>query len=171
MVRFGPGMRGKLFTILLVLSLVFVSAALAASSAPVGGGHYRGSDNAKTHNKADRSVTLAVTRNKANFASGLLNFMLEGHAVQGSCAGPAYVSLSPTHARQISKGGTFNLHGRFTFKVSTPHGGLTYKASVTINGGFSDHGHKVSGTLRETATHNNFSCHSGNLRFSASLTR
>ena len=67
--------------------------------------------------------------------------------------------------------GTFDLHGRFTFKVSTPHGGLTYKTSVTINGGFSHHGQKVSGTLRETATHNNFSCHSGTVRFSASLTK
>jgi hypothetical protein len=163
-------MRGKVVTILLVLSLVFVSAALAASSAPVGGGHYRGSDNANTHNKAGRSVRLAVTRNRANFASGLLNFVLQGHAVQGSCAGPAYVSLSPTHARQISRAGTFHLHGRFTFTVSTPHGGLTYMTSVTINGGFGNHGHKVSGTLRETATHNNFRCHSGTVRFSASLT-
>jgi hypothetical protein len=164
-------MRGKIFIILLVASLVFASAALAASSAPVGGGHYRGSDNAKTPSKAGRSVRLAVTRNQANFASGLLNFVLQGHAVQGSCAGPAYVSLSPTHARQISRAGTFDLHGRFTFTVSTPHGGLSYKTSVTINGGFSDHGRKVSGTLRETATHNNLSCHSGTVHFSASLTR
>ncbi|MEO6857755.1 MAG: hypothetical protein ABI323_04120 [Solirubrobacteraceae bacterium] len=164
-------MRGKLTIILLVLSLVFASAALAASSAPVGGGHYKGSDNAKTRDKAGRSVKLAVTRNRANFASGLLNFVLEGHAVQGSCAGPAYVSLSPTHARQISKAGTFNLHGSFTFQVPTPHGGLTYKASVTITGGFSDHGQKVSGTLRETARHNNFSCHSATVHFSASLTK
>jgi hypothetical protein len=164
-------MRGKIFIILLVASLVFASAALAASSAPVGGGHYKGSDDSKASYKSSRSVTLAVTPNKANFASGRMNFVLKGQAGLGSCAGPAYVSFIATHSRQISKSGTFDLHGLFKFTVPTPHGGQTYKVSAAIKGGFSDHGKKVSGTLRETATHKSFSCRTGTVHFSASLTR
>jgi hypothetical protein len=164
-------MRGKLTIIVLVSGLVFASAAWAATSAPVGGGHYKGKDNSKTFYPTNRSVTLAVTKNKANFASGRINFVLKGQAGLGSCAGSAYVTLTPTHARQISTKGTFDLHGHFTFKVPTPYGPVRYKTSATIKGGFSDVGKKVAGTLQETASSQGLTCRSGVVRFTAALVK
>jgi hypothetical protein len=110
-----------------------------------------------------------VTQDKANFAGGRINFVLNGQGGLGSCAGQAYVTLSPTHARQITATGTFDLHGHFTFKAPTPYGPVRYKASVTIKGGFGDAGKKVSGTLQETASSKGLTCHSGTVHFTAAL--
>jgi hypothetical protein len=164
-------MRGKLIIILLISSLAFATAALAATSPPVGGGHYKGRDDAKAAYKINRGVTMTVTKNKANFARAQMNFVLRGQGGLGSCAGPAFITITPTKTRQITPAGTFDLHGHFTFKVPTHYGPVAYKTAVTIKGAFSDHGQKVGGTLVETATHKSFSCHSGTVHFTAALTK
>jgi hypothetical protein len=164
-------MRGKLTIILFIGSLAFASAALAATSPPVGGGHYKGHDDATGVGKVNRNVTMTVTKNKANFARARMNFVLKGQVGLGSCAGPAFITITPTKSRQITPAGTFDLHGHFTFKVATPYGAQAYKTVVTIKGAFSDHGKKVGGTLVETATHKKFSCHSGTVHFTAALTK
>lgn len=163
-------MRGKITIVLVGSGLAFTSVALAASP-PVGGGHYKGMDDSNTFYPTNRTVTLVVTKNRANFASGRLNFVLKGQAGLGSCAGQAYATLSPTHGRQITANGTFDLHGHFTFKVPTPYGPATYNASATIKGDFNSGGRKVSGTLQETATGKGLTCHSGIVHFSAAMVK
>lgn len=163
-------MRGKITIILVGSGLAFTSAALAVTP-PVRGGHYKGTDDSKTFYPTNRTVTLVVTKNNANFASGRLNFVLKGQAGLGSCAGQAYVTLSPTHVRQITARGMFDLHGHFTFKVPTPYGPVSYKTSATIEGGFSNGGKNVSGTLQETATSKGLTCHSGTVHFTAALVK
>jgi hypothetical protein len=162
-------MRLRAAVTVVLAGLLFASAALAASSPPVAGGRYKGTDDSKSTFKTNRSVTLQVTKNRANFAHGRFNLALKGQGGLGSCAGQAFVTLSPTKARQISPRGTFNLHGRFVFKVPTPYGPASYKASVAIKGAFSSHGKKVAGTLRETAASKGLTCRSGTVHFSASL--
>lgn len=162
-------MRRKVAVTVVLAGLLFASAALAASSPPVAGGVYKGKDDSKTTFKTNRSVTLKITKNRANFARGRFNLVLKGQGGLGSCAGQAYVTLSPTKARQISSRGTFNLHGHFVFKVPTPYGPTSYKASVAIKGAFSSHGKKVAGTLRETAAGKGLTCRSGTVHFSATL--
>lgn len=164
-------MRGYLVILLLTAGLVFTSVALAASSPPVGGGHYQGRDNAKAPFKINRSVTFTVTGNRQQFAYGRMNFLLRGQGGLGSCAGESYVTLSPSPQREISRAGSFNLHGRFSFTVPTPYGGLVYHAAARVKGAFSDRGRKLTGTVTETASRRGFSCHSGTVRFSAKLTR
>lgn len=164
-------MRRKLTIILVGSSLAFASVALAATAPPVGGGHYRGTDDSKTLFPTNRTVTLVVTNDKANFASGRINFVLKGRAGLGSCAGQAYVTLSPTHVRQITAKGTFDLHGTFTFKVPTPYGPVSYKTSAATKGAFSQAGRKVSGTLEETASSKGLTCHSGTVHFAAVLVK
>lgn len=166
-------MRGKL-GILFVCGafLVCTSFALAAStSAPVAGGRYLGRDDSRTLNGSRNSVTLAITRNRANFASGRLNFWLNGRGGLGSCAGPAYVYLSPTRSRQITRQGSFDLRGHFTFSSATPYGPVKYLATVAIKGAFASAGRHVSGTLAETARSKALTCRSGTLTFRATLAR
>ena len=164
-------MRRTVISILLISSLVVVSAALAATSPPVGGGHYKGSTDSKTFYKTNNSVTLAVTKNRQQFAQGRMYFVLQGRGGLGSCAGQAYVTLSPSSHRQITPAGTFDLHGHFTFSVATPYGPQAYQTVVTVKGAFSDAGKQVGGTLNETASHKSFSCHSGTVHFTAALTK
>jgi hypothetical protein len=162
-------MRLRAAVTVVLAGLLFASAALAASSPPVAGGRYKGTDDSKSTFKTSRSVTLQVTKNRANFAHGRFNLALKGRGGLGSCAGQAFVTLSPTKVRQISRRGTFNLHGRFVFKVLTPYGPSSYRASVSIRGAFSSHGRKVAGTLRETAASKGLTCRSGTVHFRAAL--
>jgi hypothetical protein len=163
-------MRGRLVTILCAFGMVFASAALAAAP-PIGGGTYKGSDTSGTISGSSRSVTLSVTPNRANFAGGRFNFLLKGRAGLGSCAGPAYVYLSPTRVRQITRKGTFDLSGHFTFKAPTPYGSVKYATTVRIIGAFTSAGKRVSGTLSETARNKGLTCRSGLLHFKATLAR
>jgi hypothetical protein len=148
---------------------IAAAAAAVASSPPVGGGHYAGTDHFKASYPVKRTVTIAVTQNRANFASARFDFALGGQGGLGSCAGPAYVTVSRTKARQITRSGTFDLHGRFTFKVPTPYGPQKYPTTVTIKGAFSDAGKRVAGTLVETAVGRGLTCRSGVVRFTATL--
>lgn len=163
-------MRRKLTVIVPAAGLAFASAALAASP-PTAGGTYKGTDDSKSSFPTNRSVTLVVSHSRANFAKGRINFVLHGQGGLGSCAGQAYATLGPTRVRQISRQGTFDLHGQFKFVVPTPYGPATYKATVTIKGGFGNAGKKVTGTLQETATGRALTCRSGTVHFTAALVK
>jgi len=163
-------MKVKLTILVLGASLVPAAMALAAS-APVAGGHYKGTDNSRFHH-SNNSVTINVTKNGANFTHTRFNFVLSGQEGLGSCAGQAYVTVGSTKARQITRAGTFSLRGTFTFSVPTgPYPATKYTAHVTIAGAFGDRGRKVTGTLRETASSRGLTCRSGKVKFAASLVK
>lgn len=154
---------GKPTALLVVLTLLLAPAAVA-STAPAGGGRYEGHDSSNSG-----TVTVVVTKNRANFASGRFNLTLSGQGGLGSCAGPAHLTLSPTHARQITRQGAFNLHSSFPFHVPSPYGPVSYEGQGIVQGSFSDHGKRVSGTVQESAISHGLTCKSGVVHFTAKL--
>lgn len=153
------------------MSLIFASVAMAATSPPVGGGHYNGTDHFKSFYPANHHMNVVVSKSRTQFRSGRFNFVLNGQGGLGSCAGRAYVTVGPSKTREIGAGGGFNLSGHFTFTVPTPYGGVKYHATATIKGAFKNKGKEVTGTLRETARDKYLTCRSGAVNFSASLVK
>ena len=136
-----------------------------ASAPPVKGGHYRGKDT------SNGTVTLAVSSTGANFTSGRFNLTLLGQAGRGSCVGPAYITLRPARAVQITPRGTFKLSGTFPFREpSTDPQAFRGTGRSSVQGAFSAGGKHVSGTVELTAVAaGGLACHSGIVHFTAVL--
>ncbi|HEV2591699.1 MAG TPA: hypothetical protein VGU02_07375 [Gaiellaceae bacterium] len=143
---------------------VVVPLALASSTPPIKGAHYRGEDATRG------AVTLTVSGTGANFTSGRFNVTLLGQAGRGSCVGPAHVTLTSTQAVQITPRGTFNLSGTFPFREPSPDPqAFRGTAHAIVRGAFSNGGKRVSGTVEMTASAPHLTCRSGVIRFTATL--
>lgn len=164
-------MKARLAAPIIVALVLSVPAAMAATL-PVGGGHYKGKTDSKTFFPTDQTVTIVVSRDRANFTSGRLNFVLLGQAGRGSCVGPAFITLGPTAARAITRQGSVNSRRHFPYSVtSSDPEAFRGTAFAILRASFSNQGRRVTGTLQMTVTSpgGGLTCHSGLVHFAASL--
>lgn len=162
----APVLHGRrlVFSATALAAGVIVPLALASTTPPVDGGHYKGQD------AMHGTVTLAVSSSGRNFTNGRFNLTLLGQAGRGSCVGPAHVTLGPTRTAQITSRGTFDLSGTFPFReTSSDPQAFRGTGRAVIHGAFTDNGKRVSGTVAMTASEPHLTCRSGTVRFTAAL--